>query len=224
MLDQLISLIAPYDCITCHKEGQAFCDECYASLKPIIPGYCFGCGKASLGYQVCTDCQTNLGGIKQLWAISEYAGIIKLVLKDYKFNHKRGLAKELAGRLDDFLPHLDPLTIIVHVPTSTNRVRQRGFDHAALLARNLSKKRRLMHVTALRRVSQNRQLGATRAERFSNTKDAFIGQHLSIVQGARILLVDDVVTTGATLSEAAAILYKAGAKHIDAAVIAQTMI
>lgn len=119
------------------------------------------------------------------------------------------------------LPQFEPGFIIVPVPTATSRVRQRGYDQATVLARRLARKQRLPYARLLARLGQAHQVGAGRAERVSHLKDAFRAIRVAHIQGAHILLIDDVCTTGATLESAARTLRAAGAKRVDALVFAQ---
>lgn len=149
-----------------------------------------------------------------------YKDYVKALIKEFKFKGRRGAAQEIAKILKDLVPKGD--IVLVHIPTATQRIRERGYDHAKLLARALAAEAGLPHSSLLARTSQQRQLGAARSDRLKNISGAF--RVTGDVKGVHILLVDDVVTTGATLSEAARILRAAGAKHVDAVVFAQTII
>ncbi len=121
------------------------------------------------------------------------------------------------------LQYLPEGTLVVPIPTATERVRERGYDQARLLAKAVAARHNLLYMPLLLRVSQKRQLGAARSERFKNMAGAFrINGRTS--PGTHILLIDDVVTTGATLAEAARLLRADGAAHVDAATFAQTML
>jgi ComF family protein len=111
--------------------------------------------------------------------------------------------------------------VLVYVPTATARVRQRGFDQAQLIARQLSRMSGLSYRSYLRRMGQARQVGAGKRERAEHLRTAFRAVHESALQGAHIILVDDVLTSGATLEAAARTLKAAGATRIDAVVFAQ---
>ena len=97
----------------------------------------------------------------------------------------------------------------------------RGYDHAALLARELARHTELTTMPVLRRVGQTRQVGATRSQRLKQLEGAFYVRRPEEIQGKKILLVDDLVTTGATLEAAARCLRLAGARTVSAVVFAQ---
>lgn len=222
MLDTLLHLIAPHDCIVCGREGYVICDYCSDQIAGSIPSRCFLCLRATSFSSTCDACRTR-SSIRCLWACGVYAGELKNALHQYKFEGKRAAANDFVKMMSAALPYLPPKTIVVHVPTATSRVRIRGFDQAKLLARSLAVDKGLLYADVLRRTGQTRQLGLGRQDRIASTKNIYEVKNADLVRGASIVLVDDIVTTGATLSEAARVLRKAGAAHIDAVVVAQTM-
>jgi ComF family protein len=113
--------------------------------------------------------------------------------------------------------------LIVPVPTASSRARQRGFDHSALLARLLARQLSMRYAPAMMRLGQNRQVGKTRAERIRQAEGRYIVKNSKDISGRNILLIDDVVTTGATLAAATKALRHAGAKRIDALVFAKRL-
>ena len=125
------------------------------------------------------------------------------------------VAKALAadGRLPEGV-------IVTHVPTVPGRMRERGYDQAALIARRLSARKGLPYLTLLARTGGQRQLGQGRAIRKQQMTDAFRLARGADVRGKHILLVDDVLTTGATCEAAARVLRGAGAQRVSAAVFA----
>ena len=113
--------------------------------------------------------------------------------------------------------------MIISVPTATGRVRQRGFGHSELLARNISRQLRMEQSNALRRLGQSRQLGSGRQVRMTQLADSFAVKNPSRIAGRDILLIDDVLTTGGTLISAAKALKVAGAKQVNALVFAKRL-
>jgi len=106
------------------------------------------------------------------------------------------------------------------IPTaSSRRIRQRGFDHTKLLAQQLGQILKLDVRTSLRRIGQSQQVGTKSAQRIKQAEGMF--QVAGSVTDQKIILVDDVTTTGATLEEAARVLKRAGAKQVGAVVFAQ---
>jgi ComF family protein len=107
-------------------------------------------------------------------------------------------------------------TLVVPVPTATGRVRRRGYDQARLLARDLSRRTGLPRIDCLARSGQTHQVGAGRERRLEQLRQAFRVRRAGAVCGRRILLVDDVVTTGASLESSARALLAAGAGRVEA--------
>ncbi|HSX05969.1 MAG TPA: phosphoribosyltransferase family protein [Candidatus Saccharimonadales bacterium] len=123
------------------------------------------------------------------------------------------LARQLAGFSGD--------AVLVPVPTATSRVRARGYDHAALLAREVSRLTNTPRRIVLRRVGQAHQVGSRRSQRLEQLQAAFRPVQVNEIRGRHIILIDDVLTTGATLEAAARVLRRAGAARVDAIVFAQ---
>ena len=119
------------------------------------------------------------------------------------------------------LPFLPGEVIVTHVPTASKRIRQRGYDHAQLLARALVREHKLTYLPLLTRAGSARQVGSTRGTRLVQLSDAFRIIQTDRIRGASVLLVDDIVTTGGTLEAAARCLKQSGANQIDAVAFAQ---
>jgi ComF family protein len=111
-------------------------------------------------------------------------------------------------------------TIVVPIPTALSHIRQRGYDHSQLIAKEFAKLRGLKIATPLFRAKDFRQVGVDRKIRFEQAQKTMIIKNGSEIKGKHILLVDDVCTTGATLFTAADLIKKAGASSIQGAIIA----
>lgn len=144
----------------------------------------------------------------------------KQLLHGYKFERARSACIPIAQHLAAILPYMSRNTVVTCVPTDTRRMRARGYDHAGLVARELARELRLPYQRLVTRVTHTRQVGASRAMRLKQLQGAFLVVG-SVPQN--VLVVDDVVTTGATLEAVAAVLRTAGARHVDAAVFTQKM-
>jgi ComF family protein len=139
---------------------------------------------------------------------------------------KYGGMRPLAGPLGDYLARALPLDeafdAVVPVPLHWFRRFQRGFNQAQLLARHIGKKRNLPVLRAVRRVRATRtQTGLTNTKRRQNVAGAFRARRGRRVEGLRLLLVDDVMTTGATASACASALKRAGAKSVTLLTVAR---
>lgn len=135
----------------------------------------------------------------------------------YKFTSQRALAHSIARCIADVLPELPHNLVIVPVPTIPAHIRERGFDHTLELAKQLSVQLQRPVLRALRRNTMTVQRGATRQARIAQAADAFLCRK-SLDPALYYLVIDDVVTTGATISAAAQVLQDAGAGTVWATV------
>jgi ComF family protein len=229
VLDKVIGWLAPPLCVGCGIEGVCICDAC--SFAAIIPfgERCFNCSALSPKSRTCKSCRSS-GFPRCVWVSTDYEGVAKDLVQIYKFGHLRSVASSIAGQMAETLLAFNSEEeiqragyLVVPVPTATSRVRQRGFDHSALLARAVAKRLDLKSSRPMARLGQNRQVGKTRAERFRQAEGKYIVIKPQAVSGCSILLVDDVVTTGATLAASAKALRAAGAKRVDALVFAKRL-
>ncbi len=144
----------------------------------------------------------------------------------FKFQADPSLARALAHLMRHapwVEPALDAATLVVPMPLSPARLRERGFNQALELARHLAPHTTHAH-TLLRRGDSAHQVGASRQDRLAHVRDAFwvAPERVSAVRGQRVVLVDDVMTTGASMYEAARALRAAGAAHITGLVLVRT--
>lgn len=218
-LQQLLALVAPHECLECGNEGAVLCAVCAPVVCPPAESCCYLCGAGTKRFAPCPNC-TSISPLRQVWVATPYDGRAKDVLHLFKFERAQAAAQPIARLMTQRLPKLPRNLLIVPVPTATSRVRQRGYDHTLLLARALARQTGLHSCAALRRVGQRRQVGASRQQRLGQLTEAFYVREPRRVQNKRILLIDDVVTTGASLRVAAACLLQAGAKSVTGACFA----
>lgn len=157
---------------------------------------------------------------ERVWVVGERDGILQRLVGLYKFERARSAHKALGGLILEVLPELPADTIIVPVPTTPSRIRERGYDHMLLIAKHVARDRDLKCQQLVRRQTNTKQRQASAKTRIAQAKLAFVvrGQ---IDPSVPYLLIDDVVTTGATIRYAAKALRDAGAKHVWVAVIAR---
>jgi ComF family protein len=220
MTDKLIGLVAPHTCMICGEEGSVVCQWCLPDFALPLPARCYRCKAVTVESLVCKSCRKT-SRLRYVWVRASYEGSAKQLIHDFKFERKQAAAQPMVQMMAEALPYLPTETLIVHIPTATSRVRQRGYDHAELLARALAQELGLKHKTLLRRVTQTRQVGTKRSGRLAQMQDAFGIIRGNKSQKQQILLVDDLVTTGATIEAVAKCLKTAGAKTVNAVVFAQ---
>lgn len=187
----------------------------------LLPSICYGCGKATPNYVPCVKCATQYSPA-HVWVTAKYDGLSKEVLRAFKYEDKRGASIALAGLIDDTLPYFSESPLVTFVPSTSSRRRQRGFEHTELMAKELARTHCWNYARVLHRTGQARQVGANRALRKVQLKDAFVVTKKELVWGRSILLIDDVVTTGATIEACTRLLKKAGAMEVNVAVFART--
>lgn len=212
LIEHILSAIAPHECLGCGKEGAVICYGCADALPRVAPR-CYSCRRPSEEFRTCKICR-NTVALERVLPFTAYKGQAKALIHELKFSRLRGAAEPIADMMANVIPRN---IVITHVPTATTRVRQRGYDQSALIARALAAKTGGTYLSLLARMGQQRQLGSGRKARKAQIEGAFIA---IATAPASILLVDDVVTTGATLEACALVLRNAGAKHIAAATFA----
>jgi ComF family protein len=228
IIEAAVGWLAPPLCVGCGLEGNALCPAC--SLAEITPfgARCWRCGALSEHSLTCDRCKRT-GAPRHLWISTDYEGAAKELVRLFKFGHLRAasapIAKLMAGTLRDYsteeISQSDYL--LVPIPTATSRIRERGFGHSELLARELSEILQLESSNVLERLGQQRQVGSRREARRSQAEGNYYLRRPSRINGRDILLVDDVITTGATLIAATRILRQAGARRVNALVFAKRL-
>ncbi len=220
ILDRIVSVYAPFACLGCELEtNRLLCTACTETVAR-VPSRCYRCQATTRGYEVCAACRRKTP-LRRVAVWAHYEGLAKELIRRAKYERARTGLLEAADCMVTHLAQFGPNVLLVPVPTATSRARQRGYDQATVLARQLARKHHLPYARLLARLGQAHQVGAGRAERVAHLKDAFRAIHTDRIQGVHILLIDDVCTTGATLESAAQVLRKAGAKRVDALVFAQ---
>lgn len=228
ILDNAIGWLAPAQCVVCGEEGASLCLACSTSEIVAYGEHCWQCNQRSPGGRTCLNCRQN--SPRFLWISTHYEGVAKKLLGVYKFKHRRSAANDIASLMHETLldfNNQDDIVrtnyLIVPVPTATTRIRQRSFDHCALLAKTLSKKLNLDYAKVLGRLGQSRQLGSKRVIRLKQVEGKFYILRPELIKNRNILLIDDVLTTGATIKAVIKEMRRAGARRIDGLVFAKRL-
>ena len=225
LMEAAIGFLAPPQCVVCTREGWMLCAAC--SAAEIIPygQHCYLCGAVSDVGRTCLRCRPS--SPRHVWLTTNYEGAAMQLVKTYKFGHQRPAAGALSGLMAetfrDFNPGGSENYLVVPVPTATSRRRQRGFDHCWLLARQIAQQLDFQSCNVLGRLGQSRQLGASRNDRLAQPVDNYFVKMPKFIKGCPVLLIDDVVTTGATLRACTKALRQAGATRVDALVFAKRL-
>jgi ComF family protein len=219
-----LDLLFPQCCVGCGKEGDFICHSCRQSLLPIIPPVCPKCGRPQPGGTLCLGCinwQAEIDGIRSPFI---FGGVMRQAIHELKYRNLRALAVPLAKLLWDYLTtNPVPGEVLVPVPLHQKRLRERGYNQASLLARELSKLTNLLVVEdcLVRQQHAPPQARTTSVnERRSNVAGAFACGD-GRLRGKQVLLIDDVATSGATLNACAGALKSAGAASVWGLVMAE---
>lgn len=221
----------PNQCAVCRAAtrgtGRRLCEDCIARFA--APRWrCTRCALAMPdGVAVCGRCLREPPPWSRTVAACDYGHPWDGVLGDFKFRAALDLAPALAELLARALgPEPPSVDLLLPVPLAPPRLRERGYNQAALLAAALGRRlRRPVRDDLLLRIADTpHQLSLPRERRIANLRGAFAVEPLALaaVRDQRIALLDDVMTTGATLAEAARTLRDAGAAEVEAWVVART--
>lgn len=218
-MERIVSVFTPYNCIICGYERSIVCEACLPLICPAVPSRCYICHASTIDFAVCAKCRPS-SKLRRVYVRSELSGTPKQLVHGLKYSNVQSIAVIMANFMVQILSDSSSI-LIIPVPTATSRLRHRGYDHTELIANQVSRTIGTRKVSALIRLSQSRQVGAKRSLRVAQLKDAYrILKHISLI-GEHVLLVDDVVTTGATLEAVATLLKADGVKTIDAVIFSQ---
>ena len=217
IVERLLALIAPHTCQSCGVEGVVLCQECAITL-PSIPSRCYRCNRATNEFRTCATCRRS-SRLYAVWPVTTYRAA-KGVSHKLKYERAQAAAADVARAIARRATPAGAHFVITHAPTAPARVRERGYDQAALVAKALSQITGMPYVPLLVRSGNDRQVWQKRAGRREQMKEAFRAAQYPYPRSQHILLVDDVLTTGATCEAAALALCKAGAYRVSAVVFA----
>ena len=233
LLGAIASLLYPASCTICAasvETGEYLCSECDNQVSRIVPPFCAKCSEpfdgAITSEFACANCAHRKIHFEAAVAAYRARGIVRHVMLNFKYGrqmHLRHLvARWLVAALDDERIRERRFDAIVPVPLHPARQRERGFNQAELLAQWVSNHIAVPLRPALQRVRYTTtQTAFDRAERMQNLRDAFRLRKNTDVRRLRVLLIDDILTTGSTLSECARVLKQGGAQSVYAATAAR---
>ena len=216
----------PSQCAVCHAwPARPVCDDCVERFAQPV-ARCITCAMPlASGTPQCGACVRDPPPLDACVAAVAYAYPWSRLVVDYKFHHRAGWAASLATVMRSapwVEPALEAADAVVPMPLSPTRLRERGFNQALQLARHLAPEK--TDATLLLRIRDTApQTALHRAERIANVRHAFAVEPLRASEpaGKRLVLVDDVMTSGASLHAAARALREAGADHVTALVLAR---
>ncbi len=233
---RFINFILPNRCLLCGRvinSKNSVCVDCFEKITFITKPYCQHCGMPFISHieqgenLLCVNCLTHKDNFRLCRAAIEYDEFSKKLLLDFKFadhiENKKIFAQwmYIAGK-DIFTAGAD---MIIPVPLHYTRLLNRKYNQSAILARELSVLTGIKtEYDVLKKVRHTLpQAKCNRDERKRNVKGAFAVSAPEKIKGKRIILTDDIFTTGSTLKECAKVLLKAGAKSVDALTVAKVV-
>ena len=222
---RFLDFLLPPRCTGCGQEGHLLCDSCSSLLPPLNPPTCSICASPSGGGDLCSRCQVSplaVDGIRSPFLMD---GVAQRVVHHLKYVNVRSLAPIMAALMSAHIRESPlPVQVVVPVPLHPRRERERGYNQAFLLAREVSRTLELpMDRSCLVRVKNSppQAAASTIEERRTNVADSFEAVHS--IHGAGVLLIDDVCTTAATIEACAIALRKAGASSVWGLTFAKTV-
>jgi ComF family protein len=247
----LFSTVFPGDCRLCGQaltniSRLPVCETCLHGIVPLTGSYCTVCGEQVFAFNqgdagkgdspaICGMCQRAAPPFVRAVAFGSYDGNLRGLLHLLKYEQVKPaadiLGKALAQTILKVRPMFaDTLPLVVPVPLHGGKRRQRGFNQTELIARaalkhlstqglRLEMSRRLLK----RQRASSSQTGLTRHQRRANVRGAFAVRNRRAIAGRDILVVDDVFTTGTTVSECARLLARAGARRVFVATVARVL-
>jgi predicted amidophosphoribosyltransferase len=218
----VLDLLLPRRCLVCGAGGAQLCASCIAGLAPIEPPLCERCG-APTAWPVrrCRECAGRRLAFARARAAVAYDDAVRRLVAAWKERGLRRLAEQAAQVVDEVLPRPDAVAVVTFVPADAGRRLERGHHPAERLAEALGRRWELPHAALLApRGRSERQRGLSLAARRRNVGDAF---HASEAVRGRVVLVDDVYTSGATSAAASTALRAAGAAAVEVVTFARAI-
>jgi competence protein ComFC len=220
----LLELLFPIRCAGCDRRGVNLCEPCRPSIPWLGTDVCPLCASPSRLARICRPCDEGRMPLDGARAACRFEGVARKAIHDLKFRRVRGRAELLGDWLAEAVErrHL-AIDLLVPIPLAPGRLRTRGFNQSELIARRLGDRVDVpVFGTCLERVRETPpQVGRSMEERRANVIGAFACREPSLAEGRRICLVDDVMTTGATMRSCAEALRASGAARVFGLVVAR---
>ena len=224
----IVDIIFPRNCMLCRHYHPAtahdpVCPACRAALPLNKPPFCVRCSR-HLGNvseeSLCPSCRERLPPFDEAWALLHYEGPARELLRRFKFHDKTSVRRTFATLLHGFIERyalqFPDASMVIPIPLHPVRLRERGYNQAALLAACTAREfgLPLREDILIRARPTPHQAGLGAKERWTNIKGAFRIKNSNAIVGRSVIVVDDILTTTATASEAAQTLKDAGASRV----------
>ncbi|MCM8796571.1 MAG: ComF family protein [Candidatus Omnitrophica bacterium] len=223
-------IVYPKICLACKEKtdkravDNLICSRCWQEIKRNTPPFCYSCGRTLKGKHmrknICANCVKQSFYFDRAFSPCVYTDIIQELIHQFKYKGKDYLARPLSRMMIDFIREfhipIEYMDYVMPMPLHSSRLRWREFNQAEMLGRYIAEEfnKPLLSDLLVRRYPTLAQAELMPQKRISNVKGCFKVKDKTLVNGKKILLVDDVLTTGATSSEAAFTLKDAGANIV----------
>lgn len=230
LLKGLKDLIYPNCCLACKKriettQGQgSICLGCWEKVEKNLPPFCARCGRhldaIAIEKNTCSHCAGEKFYFDRAFSPCIYTGVIKELIHEFKYNGKDYLGKPLGSMMNTFIRDyslpIEHLDFIIPIPLHKSRQREREFNQAQLLSKQVANEfnKSMLCDILIRNKPAKTQTELTKSERRQNVEMGFLVTKPDLIKDANLLLIDDILTTGATSNEAAKSLKSAGAKIV----------
>lgn len=219
----ILNWIYPPRCIFCNNiialnlySGFDVCQNCIPKLPFIKEPTCKKCGKSiKSDNELCDDCLIHTHSYKKCWVAVEYDDMVKESIYSLKYKSCPNYSKSLAEIMYIAMSYKDifdyKFDFVTSVPIHKNRLKTRGYNQAELLAKQISSRLNIEYKNLLLRIKDTKpQNILSPKERYNNLKDAFILNDNNLKSGSKVLIIDDILTTGATVDICSDMLAKSG--------------
>lgn len=235
---QLLHTLLPMACASCHVALRDdpvpfFCRACWSAIRPLAGPGCPRCGRPFFSSTAlrdspthrCSDCRRRRPSFTRAWSLYAYGGVLREAICLYKYRGKVSLRDALAQLMLVSWPDVQPVDVVTPVPLHPARLRERGFNQVLLLADGLGRRvgAPVSADTLVRSRETRPQAELTRSQRQRGLRRCFTVRRPEAIVGKRVLLIDDVFTTGTTVNECAKALRKAGSGDVYVITLARTL-
>ncbi len=228
------SIIFPHYCLSCNKHIEnkehieGVCLECLEKISFIDAPFCVSCGKNlnDNRFCFCSNCKNSTYEFSRSWSVCKYEGIMLKLIHQFKYKGFTKLHRLFSQLMIEFIQKhipIDKIDCIIAVPLYKKRLQDRGFNQAHLLSEPIAEyfKKDYFKNTVHRFKNTPSQTKLDKYKRFNNLKNAFCVKEHSRIKNKNIMIIDDVFTTGATVSELSAALKNTGANSVVSLTLAQ---
>ena len=230
LLKGLKDLVYPDCCAACGNkiipgaEKKLICASCWDKIEMNLPPFCLSCGRhlegLNIGKNICTGCLKIKFHFDRAFSPCKYSGTIKKLIHDFKYSGNDYLGHTLGEMMNSFIREynlpLQDLDFIIPVPLHKSRMREREFNQAQILSGQIAERfdKKVLPQVLTRHKATKSQTELTPEERRLNLENSFCVTRPELIKEKDLLLVDDVLTTGATSNQAAKSLKESGARRI----------